>query len=210
MSTAGIIAVNQLPLADAMKVFGRCCGSSAWAMQMARGRPYHDLTELLRFADLKFRSLTRKDWLEAFIHIPDVSEIVKRHKEGILAGGVASFNGADLTKTIDTLDRMLVRYHRKFGHKFIPLDENAGLETLVTEISNRHRNRPPEEMEIVCYNRRQTSLRILAEMMSTYRPQEGDGVTVRSTVSGENLPEMSEDRSKPVRKVESASEKQVS
>ncbi|HEX9659279.1 MAG TPA: 2-oxo-4-hydroxy-4-carboxy-5-ureidoimidazoline decarboxylase [Rhodothermales bacterium] len=209
MSTAGIIAVNQLPLADAMKVFGRCCGSSAWAMQMARGRPYQDLTELLRFADLKFRSLTRKDWLEAFIHIPDVSEIVKRHEEGNLAGGVPSSNGAGLTKTIDTLDRMLVRYHRKFGHKFIPLDENASLETLVAEISNRHRNRPPEEMELVCFNRRQASLRNLAEMMSTYRPQEGDGVTVRSTVSGENLPAMSEDRSKPVPRVESASQKQV-
>ncbi|HUF10756.1 MAG TPA: 2-oxo-4-hydroxy-4-carboxy-5-ureidoimidazoline decarboxylase [Rhodothermales bacterium] len=206
MSTAGIIAVNQLPLADAMKVFGRCCGSSAWAMQMARGRPYQDLTEMLRFADLKFRSLTRKDWLEAFIHLPDVSEIVKRHEEGILAGGVPFTNGADLTKTIDTLDRMLVRYHRKFGHKFIPLDENASLETLVAEISSRHRNRPPEEMELVCFNRRQASLRNLAEMMSTYRPQEGDGVTVRSTVSGENLPEMSEDRSKSVPRVESASQ----
>ncbi|HEY5564332.1 MAG TPA: 2-oxo-4-hydroxy-4-carboxy-5-ureidoimidazoline decarboxylase [Rhodothermia bacterium] len=210
MSTAGIIAVNQLPLADAMKVFGRCCGSSAWAMQMARGRPYHDLPELLRFADLKFRSLTRKDWLEAFIHLPDVSEIVNRHREGIPAGGVASSNGADLTKTIDALDRMLVRYHRKFGHKFIPLDENASLETLVAEISNRHRNRPPEEMELVCFNRRQASLRILADMMSTYRPQEGDGVTVRSTVAGEKLPAMSNDMSAPTPRVESLAEKQRS
>ena len=210
MSTAGIIAVNQLPLADAMKVFGRCCGSSAWAMQMARGRPYQDLTELLRFADLKFRSLTRKDWLEAFIHIPDVSEIVKRHEEGNLAGGVPSSNGAGLTKTIDALDRMLVRYHRKFGHKFIPLDEHASLETLLTEISNRYRNRPPEEMEIVCFNRRQVSLKNLAEMMANYRPQEGDGVTVESSVPGEQLPAKADDRTARTQRAESRAGNQVS
>lgn len=189
MSTAGIIAVNQLPLADAMKVFGRCCGSSAWAMQMARGRPYHDLTEMLRFADLKFRSLTRKDWLEAFIHIPDVSEIVKKHREGLPAGAVITTSGEDLDRLIDRLDRMLVRYHRKFGHKFIPLDESASLETLVTEIANRYRNAPQDEMEIICNNRRRVCVRQLATMMAEYRPQEGDGVTVETKVAGERLPQ---------------------
>lgn len=156
-------------------------------MQMARGRPYHDLTEMLRFADLKFRSLTRKDWLEAFIHIPDVAEIVKKHREGVPAGGVQYSNGEELLKMIDRLDRMLGRYHRKFGHKFIPLDENASLETLVTEIANRYRNRPTDEMELACNYRRRTALRNLGEMMVSYRPQEGDGVTVQSSVPGEKL-----------------------
>lgn len=158
-------------------------------MQMARGRPYQDLTEMLRFADLKFRSMTRKDWLEAFIHIPDVAEVVKKHKEGVPAGGVQSASNAELAKIIDRLDRMLLRYSRKFGHRFIPLDPNASLETLATEIANRYRNDPQDEMEIICNHRRRLSLQFLANMMAEYRPQQGDGVTVDSSVVGQKLPD---------------------
>ena len=162
-------------------------------MQMARGRPYQDLTELLRFADLKFRSLTRKDWLEAFIHIPDASEIVKKHQKGMPAGAVISPSGEDLSRLVDRFERMLVKYHRKFGHKFIPLDENASFEILVTEIANRYRNGTQDEMEIVCNNRRRVSLRQLASMMADYRPQEGDGVTIDAAFPGQKLPQIKEE-----------------
>jgi 2-oxo-4-hydroxy-4-carboxy--5-ureidoimidazoline (OHCU) decarboxylase len=190
MSTAGIIAINQLALADAMKVFGRCCGSSAWAMQMARGRPYQDLTEMLRFADLKFRSLTRKDWLEAFIHLPDFAEVVKEYRDAPHPVGVSAEEVRTQIKYVDRLDRMLSRYQRKFGHRFIPFNDKASLETLLSEIANRYRNDPQDEMERICNHRRHISLHYLGSMISNYRPQEGDGVTVDSAVSGEKLPEV--------------------
>lgn len=146
---------------------------------------------MLRFADLKFRSLTRKDWLEAFIHIPDVAETVKAYRKGTLVDASGP-TGEDFTRIVDRLERMLGRYQRKFGHRFIPLDDSASLEMLAAEIVTRYRRDPGDEMEMVCNHRRRLALHQLGVMIATYRPQQGDGIVVESAVSGEELPEPAE------------------
>lgn len=155
---------------------------------------------MLRFADLKFRSLTRKDWLEAFLHVPDVEAIVDRQIQRMRT----DIPLEEIDRLYSRLDRYLVRYQRKFGHKFILLNEDADLEGILIEIQTRFRHDPPEEMDALARHRRLVSLRNLEQLMASHRPQQGDGVVVSSTVSGESLPREPEQRPKPSQ-MESAS-----
>jgi OHCU decarboxylase len=65
---------NRLPPEDAIRAILPCCGSNAWARQMAARRPLADEAVLLAAADETWRSLTRSDWTEAFQSHPRIGE----------------------------------------------------------------------------------------------------------------------------------------
>jgi 2-oxo-4-hydroxy-4-carboxy-5-ureidoimidazoline decarboxylase len=51
-----------------------CCGSKAWAREMAARRPILDETALLTACDQVWKSLPESDWLEAFGSHPRIGE----------------------------------------------------------------------------------------------------------------------------------------
>ena len=65
---------NGLPAEDAAKEVLPCCGSTAWAEEMAARRPLSDLATLLAASDETWRSLPVEDWMEAFRSHPRIGE----------------------------------------------------------------------------------------------------------------------------------------
>ena len=57
---------NRKPRAEAAKEILPCCGSTAWANQVAARRPIHNEAALLAACDEVWRNLPEPDWVEAF------------------------------------------------------------------------------------------------------------------------------------------------
>ena len=65
---------NRKPRAEAVKEILPCCGSTAWANQLAARRPIHNEAALLAACDEVWRNLPEPDWVEAFQSHPRIGE----------------------------------------------------------------------------------------------------------------------------------------
>jgi 2-oxo-4-hydroxy-4-carboxy-5-ureidoimidazoline decarboxylase len=69
-----LVRWNNAPLeAGAIQILP-CCGSMAWAREMAARRPFQDEAALMAASDEAWRSLTESDWMEAFNSHPRIGE----------------------------------------------------------------------------------------------------------------------------------------
>src|SRR2546423_12499303 len=64
--------LNQLKHTEAQAELLKCCGSTRWAREMSRARPFASLEELCEKADAVCESLNEEDWLEAFRAHPKI------------------------------------------------------------------------------------------------------------------------------------------
>src|SRR5215207_3886432 len=74
MAIQNIEWLNALPPEEAVKALLQCCGSSRWAQEVAKGRPYQSLDALIASANDIWWSLQPGDWLEAFRSHPRIGE----------------------------------------------------------------------------------------------------------------------------------------
>src|ERR1700722_756974 len=65
---------NYLPADEAEHEILACCGSRAWARQMADRRPLADGASLAAAADETWRNLGEAEWTEAFRSHPRIDE----------------------------------------------------------------------------------------------------------------------------------------
>src|SRR5271154_5209212 len=65
---------NQLPIKEAEKEILPCCGSTAWATQVANRRPLANEAALLAASDEIWRGLNATAWLQAFRSHPRIGE----------------------------------------------------------------------------------------------------------------------------------------
>jgi OHCU decarboxylase len=65
---------NHLPVSEAQNEILACCGSMAWAREMACRRPMGNEAELLSVASEVWKSLTGPDWEQAFKSHPRIGE----------------------------------------------------------------------------------------------------------------------------------------
>lgn len=122
---------NRLPAADAEKEIALCCGSRAWAREMAKRRPVADAGALLAASDEIWRGLGEQEWLEGFRSHPRIGESradkpvearsaawSAQEQSGV---GRADAGGADAD--IDAIKAALAEgnreYERRFGRIFI-------------------------------------------------------------------------------------------
>ena len=64
--------LNNAPQAEAESLFRDCCGSTAWAREMAEFRPFAGAASLLDQAEKIWWNLGAEDWLEAFASHPQI------------------------------------------------------------------------------------------------------------------------------------------
>jgi OHCU decarboxylase len=65
---------NALRPDEAAEEILACCGSKAWARDMAARRPFTDEADLLAGCDHVWKSLPESDWMEAFLSHPRIGE----------------------------------------------------------------------------------------------------------------------------------------
>lgn len=115
--------LNEMEFEDAHLQLLTCCGSDAWATQMAGLRPFKDETALFAAADQVWAGLTEADYLEAFEAHPRIGDLeslkTKFKSTAALAGSeqgaVAEAPDAVLRELKDLNDT----YFEKFGFIFI-------------------------------------------------------------------------------------------
>jgi 2-oxo-4-hydroxy-4-carboxy-5-ureidoimidazoline decarboxylase len=65
---------NRLPPEAAAQEISACCGSGAWAREMAARRPFEGQMDLVAASDEIWKQLKKADWLEAFSKHPRIGE----------------------------------------------------------------------------------------------------------------------------------------
>ena len=150
MSDVGLHRLNAMDTPEALKALGRCCGSSSWCFKIASGRPYPSRTELLRFSDLKFRSLTKIEWFEAFAHHPPIGDqaSVDRSAESGWSADEQSLSLQATPEVLASLLEMNRDYYRRFGYTFIVFAEGLEASDILLQMRRRYRHDPYDEMTV--------------------------------------------------------------
>jgi 2-oxo-4-hydroxy-4-carboxy-5-ureidoimidazoline decarboxylase len=142
-----------------------CCGSHAWAREMARARPFAAETELFERSDAVWVKLGASDWEEAFLSHPRIGERKKaaratqqsaawsRQEQGGLDGSNAEVNAA-----LELGNRL---YEQRFGRVFLTCATGKSAAEMLAGLERRLRNDPRTELaEAVEQQRQITQIRL--------------------------------------------------
>lgn len=142
--------LNELSFAEARAELLKCCGSSRWASEIAAGRPFETLEELMAEAGRVWQSLSEADWLEAFRAHPKIGEKKAATTQSAEAqkwsaqeqSGVAAAS----TQTLNELAERNREYEDRFGFIFIVCASEKSSEEMLAIINERLRNEPNTEI----------------------------------------------------------------
>src|SRR5271169_1686067 len=107
----GLARLNALPAGDAVGVLLGCCRAPGWARQMAGGRPYASLDDLLAAADVAWAGRAPGDLEAAMAGHPRIGERGLPAQSRQEQSGVGA--GAD---PLQALRAANAAYEARFGH----------------------------------------------------------------------------------------------
>lgn len=145
-----IAQFDQLPVEEKRNLLFSCCGSEAWVSQMLEIFPVNDLIDLLEYAEEKWYDCNPADWLEAFeshARLGDRNALQMEASDSFSIHEQAKLLTSEnvvLQSLIDANDE----YEETFGYMFISYAQGKTAETLLTELEERLRNDPREEIKI--------------------------------------------------------------
>jgi allantoicase len=142
----------------------RCCGSAAWAREMAAARPFASLAHLRAAGGEVWARLGRDDWLEAFAAHPRIGERLVPPAAAATAGWAAREQSATRQADPETLAALVEgnrAYEDRFGHRYIVFATGRDAEELLAILSRRLDNPPERELEVAAEEQRKiTNLRL--------------------------------------------------
>jgi allantoicase len=159
----GVRWLNALATEPAAAELLACCGSRAWARQLAAGRPYQGFEDLAEAGDRIWVGLGRQDWLEAFAAHPRIGE-----RPADAAGPGAGWSdkeqagvaGADAAVRA-ALAEGNRQYEARFGHVFLVCASGLSAAELLDALRGRLGNDPDTELRVAAEEQRRiTRLRL--------------------------------------------------
>jgi OHCU decarboxylase len=151
-------ALNACALETAYHQFKRCCGSSKWADQMARTRPFSSIMELEQAADRIWTASSREDWLEAFAAHPRIGQ----HSQNRWSQEEQSGAVIESSEIRSALAEANQKYEVRFGHIFILCATGKTALEILAILQQRLRNDPATEIQIAAEQQRLiTRLRLI-------------------------------------------------
>jgi allantoicase len=100
-----------------------CCGSTKWAREVARKRPFGSLDVLFAMADEVFATLAPEDWLEAFRAHPRIGERKAAREQTASEAQWSKQEQAGVAGAMEETAAALAEgnraYEAKFGHIYI-------------------------------------------------------------------------------------------
>jgi len=140
-----------------------CCGSQAWAKQLAARRPFADVAALSAASDAVWGALPRADWQQAFDSHPRIGqEKAKQATEESLHWSAQEQSAAspdELAKA--TLHEGNRRYEERFGRIFIVCATGKSAEEMLAILEQRMQNSDDAEWNEAAEQQRQiTQLRL--------------------------------------------------
>lgn len=141
---------NRLPAAEAEQRLRACCAATAWAREVAAGRPYPDRSALLAAADAAMSRLSWDDVAEAVAAHPRIGDQVtgagpesawsRREQAGV------AHADPDTRAALAQANRA---YERRFGHTFLIFASGRGDTELLAAARQRLGNDEPTERAVV-------------------------------------------------------------
>ena len=114
---------NEAPFEAAVTQILPCCGSKAWAREMAARRPFQDEAALTAAADETWSNLNEADWREAFNSHPRIGES-NAPNPSAQRSSVQQFSGwamqeqKEVADAGDAVKIALAEGNREYEHKF--------------------------------------------------------------------------------------------
>jgi 2-oxo-4-hydroxy-4-carboxy-5-ureidoimidazoline decarboxylase len=156
---------NDAPVDAAAAQILPCCGSTAWAHQMTRQRPFPNDVTLMDASDEIWRSLAKSDWMEAFRSHPRIGESSSHPRSG---GDSAAWATQEQKKVADAGDAVKIalaeanrEYEKKFGHIFIVCATGKSAPEILESLKRRmHNDAETELLEAAEQQRQITQIRL--------------------------------------------------
>ena len=156
---------NAAPLEAAARQILPCCGSKAWAHEMAIRRPFQDEAALRTISDDVWRGLSASDWMEAFNSHPRIGESSGPSPS---AERSAAWARQEQEKVADAADALKIalaegnrEYERRFGRIFIVCAMGKSAAELLQILERRLQNDAETELHEAAEQQRQiTEIRL--------------------------------------------------
>ena len=144
--------LNTLADDQAVNKLKSCCGSSRWASEIARRRPYDSFGQLTDVAADVWWQLAPADWLEAFRSHPKIGQKTAEVSASAQSqqwshGEQAQMQHAS-EDTSTALARLNEEYESRFGYIFIVCATGKSPEEMLAILRERLENGPDEELRI--------------------------------------------------------------
>ena len=142
-----------------------CCGSYAWAAELAARRPFEDTDHLSVTSDAVWLGLPLEAWQEAFDSHPRIGERKAKAATDASLGWSASEQSAAMTP--DEAARLALaegnrRYEAKFDRIFIVCASGKSAAEILAILESRMNNDPTTELHKAAEQQRQiTQLRLV-------------------------------------------------
>ena len=147
-----VVSLNNLDSKILFDELFKCCGSTTWANNLCKEKPFHDLEDIFKKSDLCWSKSTKEDGFEAFTHHPkigDVSELEKKFastKEW--AGGEQAGVNTANREVLEALSKGNADYEAKFGFIFIVCATGKTAQEMLDLLNERIGNEFEKEFEI--------------------------------------------------------------
>ena len=136
-----------------------CCGSKAWAREMAARRPIFEEASLLAASDEVWKNLPQSDWLEAFRSHPRIGD---SHAPASAPAQSAAWSGEEQRKAATSDDEIKAAlaagnraYEQKFNRIFIVCATGKSAAEILSILERRLRNDEPTELREAAEEQRQ-------------------------------------------------------
>jgi OHCU decarboxylase len=162
---------NGLRLDQAAEEILPCCGSKAWARDMAARRPIVDEADLLARSDHAWKSLPESDWMEAFRSHPRIGE---SHSPAFAPARSTAWSGEEQrevgTAGEDAKTALLEAnraYEQRFNRIFIVCATGKSAPEILEILRRRLRNEETEELHETAEQQRQIAHLRLKKWLSS-------------------------------------------
>ena len=142
---------NALQPGEAATEILSCCGSRAWAVNLAARRPFADEQTLFIAADDCWQNLPEADWLEAFRSHPRIGE---QHAEKQTTAASAAWSRSEQSQMNEADAAILLRmreghrqYEERFGRIFIVCASGKQPAEMLNILKRRLANDPTQELQ---------------------------------------------------------------
>jgi 2-oxo-4-hydroxy-4-carboxy-5-ureidoimidazoline decarboxylase len=156
---------NAAPVETAAKQILPCCGSRAWAREMAAQRPFQDEAALIAASDDIWRGLNESDWMEAFNSHPRIGESNVPNPSTQRSSTWSMQEQKDVADAGDAVKIALAEgnrdYEKKFGRIFIVCATGKSAAELLEILLRRLQNDETSELHEAAEQQRQiTQIRL--------------------------------------------------
>lgn len=156
---------NRLSVEDAMREVLACCGSTAWARELATRRPLPDEVSLLSVADEIWSRMGARDWMEAFSKHPRIGERAAPSTGTAQSGAWSVQEQQNVASAEDALQTALAdgnrKYEQRFGRVFIVCASGKSAGEMLDTLRRRLRSDDATELlEAAEEQRKITNLRL--------------------------------------------------